>query len=64
MSKQNNGLRIALTTLKIIWIPLLFIIAFLLGLYIGYGFVSETSASAIFTRDAWKIFIDQLKSLQ
>ena len=64
MSKHSKRL---IKILKIIWIPLLLIVAFMLGLYIGYGIIArstDATASGIFSRDTWKMFLDQVRSLQ
>ncbi len=49
----------ALIVFKVIWLPCLLLIALAVGLYVGYGFVSDTP-SEIFQVELWRNFFQQL----
>jgi len=61
--KDTKAVKIALTAIKILWIPALLVIALITGLWIGYQLITETSGSNIFNTDVWKSFFEQIKSL-
>jgi len=56
--------KIALKALKILWIPAVLFLAFLIGSYIGYQFMSDTSGSDVFKAETWQAFWEQLKSMR
>lgn len=68
MSKQNNRAKdvqkYLLLTLKILWIPSLLVAAFAIGLYLGYDVFADEPATNVFSRDTWKVFIEQIKALK
>jgi len=60
-SKANNAV---LKIIKLVWIPVLLIFAFILGTYIGYQFITDTSGANIFSVETWKSFFEQIGSLR
>ncbi|HBI55577.1 MAG TPA: hypothetical protein DDY38_01940 [Firmicutes bacterium] len=62
--KGNNGAKVLINILKIIWIPALLILALIVGLYIGYQFITKTSGSNIFHWEIWQRFFQQIRSLR
>lgn len=64
MAKPTGFSRIVLAILKYAWIPVLLIVAFIAGAYLGYEFMAGSSGSDIFSIEAWKTFIEQIKSLR
>jgi len=61
--RGKKAIKILITTLKIIWVPAVLVIALMIGLYLGYEFIAERPGSEVFSKDIWKNFIDQIKSL-
>lgn len=64
MNESKKAKKTILDILKVIWIPVLLISAFLIGLYIGYKYITGSSGADIFSREVWKRFFDQFLSLQ
>ena len=50
---------IALLLFKVLWLPVLLLLALAIGLYVGYGMTSDTP-SEIFRADLWRNFFNQL----
>lgn len=61
---KPDAVKILLKILKYAWIPLLLVFAFFIGAYIGYGFLSDSSGSDVFSLETWQNFIGQIKSLR
>lgn len=64
MAKPTGVMKVMLSILKIAWIPLLIIIAFFVGAYLGYEFMTDSSGADVFSIETWKSFIQQIKSLR
>jgi len=64
MSKSSGASKVLIKILKIVWIPALLIAAFFIGAYVGYGFITDTPGSNIFSVETWKNFISQINSLR
>ncbi|MDD2283214.1 MAG: DNA-directed RNA polymerase subunit beta [Eubacteriales bacterium] len=62
--KDNKGVKVLINILKIIWIPALLILALIVGLYLGYQFITKTSGSNIFNWEIWQRFFQQIRSLR
>ncbi len=50
---------VSLLLFKVLWLPVLLLVALAVGLYVGYGLTSDTP-SAIFQADLWRNFFNQL----
>lgn len=62
--KDNKGVKVLIRILKIIWIPALLILAMMVGLFVGYQFITKTSGSNIFRLEIWQRFFQQIRSLR
>jgi phosphate/sulfate permease len=60
----NKGAGVFINILKVIWIPALFVLALIVGLYVGYQFITKTSGSNIFRLEIWQRFFQQIRSLR
>ena len=59
--KLPKGLRI---TLKVLVILAAFVIATMIGLYIGYQFITKTPGKNIFRAEIWRRFFEQIRALR
>lgn len=50
---------VSLVLFKVLWLPVLLLVALAVGLYVGYGLTSDTP-SEIFQADLWRNFFNQL----
>lgn len=60
----QKALKILIKVLKIIWIPALLILALVIGLAIGYEFITKTPGTNIFDKEIWQRFFDQIRALK
>lgn len=64
MNANSKVATVALKILKISWIPILLAIALLIGMYVGYWFITDTSGANIFSKETWQMFFSQIQSLR
>ncbi|MTI95682.1 MAG: DNA-directed RNA polymerase subunit beta [Firmicutes bacterium] len=60
--KLKKTLRIILLILKIIWVPALLLVSLGIGLYVGYGYITD-NPSDIFDMEIWREFFRQITSV-
>jgi ABC-type antimicrobial peptide transport system permease subunit len=60
----QKALRISIKVLKVIWIPALLILALVIGLAVGYQFITKTPGSNIFDKEIWQRFFQQIRALR
>lgn len=63
-AKARKGVNVFINILKVIWIPALLILALMVGLFVGYQFITKTSGSNIFRLEIWQRFFQQIRSLR
>ncbi|NLY32161.1 MAG: DNA-directed RNA polymerase subunit beta [Firmicutes bacterium] len=60
----QKALKILIKVLKVAWIPALLILALVIGLALGYEFITKTPGTNIFNKEIWQRFFEQLRALK
>lgn len=64
IAKTADATKTWLRIIKIACIPVCILLAFFLGAYVGYQFMTDTSGANIFKIETWRSFIEQIGSLR